>query len=188
MSETGPAICGKRGDQTDRRITIVPGTLRDIAFVTANLRPQDRREISASADLASTVEAAVIAYETSQDWCWTAQIAGQPVAAFGIATTSPLTPHIRAAWAFGTKRFRRAVPAISRFAGTRWPDLLAGNNVRRLEVRSLASHDIAHRWLTNLGARLEGDLSGYGTGGETFQLWAWTSAPPQTPNTSQTNS
>jgi hypothetical protein len=163
--------------QASGRIAIVPATLRDIAFVTANLRPEDRREIRASADLASTVEAAVIAHETSKGWSWTAQIAGQPVAAFGTAETSVLTPHIRTAWAFGTRRFRRAVPAISRFARTVWSDRLAGEGVRRLEVRSLAGHDIAHRWLASLGGRLEGELMHYGTGGETFQLWAWTSGP-----------
>ena len=157
-----------------RRVAVVPATLRDLAYVTANLRPEDRREIRASADLASTVEAALIAYETSRDWCWTAQIAGQPVAAFGAAETSVLTPHIRTAWAFGTRRFRRAVPAIGRFALAEWPDRLAGERVRRLEVRSLAGHDIAHRWLAGLGARLEGELVRYGTGGEDFQLWSWT--------------
>jgi hypothetical protein len=159
-----------------RQVTIVPATLRDIAYVMANLRPQDRREIRASADLTSTVEAAVIAFETSKDWSWTAQIAGQPVAAVGTAETSVLTPHIRTAWAFGTRRFRRAVPAISRFAAAEWPGRLIGEGVRRLEVRSLAGHDIAHRWLAGLGACLEGELPQYGTGGETFQLWAWTSA------------
>lgn len=158
-------------------VAIVPGTLRDIAYVTANLRPDDRREIGASADLASTVEAAVIAFETSTDWCWTAQCDGQPVAAFGTAETSPLTPHIRTAWAFGTARFRRAVPAISRFATGEWPARLIGEGVRRLEVRSLADHEIAHRWLARLGARLEGTLESYGTGGENFQLWSWTDPP-----------
>jgi len=160
--------------KTARRIAVVPATLRDIAFVTANLRPEDRREIRSSADLASTVEAAVIAYETSKNWCWTAMRAGQPIAAFGVAETSPLTPHIRTAWAFGTRHFRRAVPAVGRFACEHWPDRLKAAGVRRLEARSLAGHDIAHRWLCGLGARLEGEMAQYGTGGETFLLWAWT--------------
>ncbi len=181
MAETGLTNRARHCRKASRTVVIMPATLRDIAFVTANLRPEDRREIKASADLASTVEAAVIAYETSKDWSWTVQLSGQPVAAFGVAVTSPLTPHIRAAWAFGTRRFRRAVPAISRFASVEWPDRLAAENVRRLEVRSLAGHDIAHRWLAALGARPEGDLVAFGTGGETFRLWAWTSAPPKSP-------
>jgi hypothetical protein len=176
MSETDRA--------TGRSVAIVPATLRDIAYVTANLRQEDRREIRASADLASTVEAAVVAFETSTDWCWTAQIDGQPVAAFGTAATSPLTPHIRAAWAFGTKRLRRAVPAIGRMALAEWPRRLAGEGVRRLEVRSLSDHDIAHRWLASLGARLEGTLERYGTGGEDFQLWSWTGTGPASSTTS----
>ena len=155
-------------------VTIAPATLRDVAYVTANLRPQDRAEIRASADLASSVEAAVIAVETSRRFCWTVKIAGQPVAAFGVAETSPLTPHIRTAWAFGTNRFRRAVPAISRFASTYWPARLNSEGVRRLEVRALAEHDIAHRWLIGLSAAFEGTLNNYGTAGETFRLFAWT--------------
>jgi hypothetical protein len=61
-------------------------------------------------------------------------------AAFGTAETSVLTPHIRTAKAFGTRRFRRAVPAISCFAAAEWPDRLAGEGLRRLKVRSLVGH------------------------------------------------
>ncbi len=154
-------------------VTIAPATLRDVAYVTANLRPRDRAEILASVDLASSVEAAVIAVETSRRFCWTVKIAGQPVAAFGVAETSPLTPHIRTAWAFGTNRFRRAVPAISRFASTHWPARLKSEGVRRLEARALADHDIAHSWLISLDAAFEGTLNNYGTAGETFRLFAW---------------
>ena len=155
-------------------VAIAPASLRDVAFVTANLRPRDRTEIFASADIVSLVEAAAIAVETSRDFCWAAKIAGQPVAAFGVAEASPLTPHIRTAWAFGTDRFRRAVPAISRFAMTRWPVRLRMEGVLRLEVRALADHDIAHRWLASLGAEFEGTLHCYGTAGEAFRLYAWT--------------
>ncbi len=155
-------------------VTIAPATLRDVAYVTANLRPRDRTEILASADLTSGVEAAVIAVETSRQFSWTAIVSGQPVAAFGVAETTPLTPHIRTAWAFGTNRFRRAVPAISRFASTHWPARLTSQGVRRLEVRALADHDIAHHWLIGLGAAFEGTLNNYGTAGETFRLYAWT--------------
>lgn len=159
---------------TGRTVEIAPATLRDVAFVTANLRPRDRREIAASAELSCRVEAAVIAVEASRGWCWTAKIGGQPVAAFGVAETSPLTPHIRTAWAFGTDRFRRAVPAISRFATAHWPARLRQEAVRRLEVRAIAGDDNVHSWLAGLGAEPEGALKCYGTGGETFHLWSWT--------------
>ncbi len=175
----GPFAVGKSDMPDDEQsirgpVAIAPATLRDVAFVTANLRPQDRTEIFASADIVSQVEAAVIAVEMSRDFCWTAKITGQPVAAFGVAETSPLTPHIRTAWAFGTDRFRRAVPAISRFATTHWPARLKSDGVRRLEVRALADHDIVHRWLASLGAAFEGTLHCYGTAGEAFRLYAWT--------------
>jgi len=45
--------------------------------------------------------------------------------------------------------------------------------VTRVEIRSIADHDIAAKWLTNLRARYEGLLEGYGTDGEDFRLFAW---------------
>jgi hypothetical protein len=155
-------------------VTIKPATLRDVSFIAANLRQQDRREIMATVAV-HNVWAAVIglaASDTSQAWC--AWLDGQPVGIAGFSVPIPLQPHIGQAWAFGSERFRRVVPALTRFVVAEWPALLADIGVSRLEMRSLADHDIAHRWLSGMGVRREAIMPGYGVNGETFELWAIT--------------
>lgn len=155
-------------------VEIVPGSLRDISFIAANMREQDRREIFATAMLGSATDAAAISfYGSGPDWSWTAWLDGQPVGAFGVGRGSPLQPHIRHAWAYGTGRFRRVVPAITRFVRSEWPDRLFIEGVTRLEARSISDHDVAHRWLAGLGAKREAEMRGYGVNGETFELWAF---------------
>ncbi|NKX16210.1 hypothetical protein HGG75_10780 [Ochrobactrum pseudogrignonense] len=84
------------------KVEIRDGTLRDICFVAANLRDQDRREIFATAVLDSGSQAGAVSYLTSPDFCWTAWIEGQPVAAFGVTQGNPqYQPHIRYAGRMG---------------------------------------------------------------------------------------
>ena len=154
-------------------IGIEPGNLRDITYVAANMRERDREEVLATAALDCASPAGWLSWAVSgPDWCWTAQIDGQPVGAFGIGQGTPLQPHIRTAWAFGTDRFKRVVPVISRFCRENWPEMLISVGVTRVEIRSLASHDIAARWLKSMGARQEALMTGYGVNSEDFVLWA----------------
>lgn len=111
-------------------------------------------------------------YLSGPDWCWTAWLDGQPRAAFGISALSDRQPHMRTAWAWGTDRFRRCVPEITRHMRT-WPARLYADGVTRVEVRSLKDHDLAHIWLSGLGARRECEMPGYGVNGETFELWSF---------------
>jgi hypothetical protein len=156
------------------RVEIRPGTPRDLCFIAANLRQWDRRELSASALLSSMTEAAMLSwYMSGPQWCWTAWLGDQPQAAFGVSTMGPMQPHLRSAWCWGTDRLRRCAPAITRFCVKEWPSRLIGEGVTRVEIRSLEGHDLAHRWLAGLKAHHEGAMKGYGTNGETFELWAW---------------
>lgn len=156
------------------KVDIRPGTPRDLCFIAANLRDEDRREIFASAVLASATEAAMLSwYSSGPDWSWTAWLDDQPQAAFGISFISPLQPHMRSAWAWGTDSFKRCAPAITRFCKQEWPHRLIPEGVTRVEIRSLKGHDIAHRWLAALPARYEADLINFGVNGETFQQWAF---------------
>jgi hypothetical protein len=136
------------------------------------MREQDRREIEATVRVSSMTEAAIISHVLSEGTCWTAWIDDQPVSAFGYSIVSPLQPQLRTAWAWGTDRFKRTVPAISMFCLEHWPPLLLGNGVIRVEIRALKSHDIAQSWLKSLRARYECDMAEYGTNGETFCLWS----------------
>lgn len=117
-------------------------------------------------------ERALFCHYTSMPWAAVALLDGEPVAAFGAAGT-PLQPQLRVAWAFGTKRFKRCVPAISGEVNA-WKPALMAEGVRRIEARTLVGHDLAGHWMTYLGAEREGVMRQYGTNGEDFELWAWT--------------
>lgn len=154
-------------------VEIFPATLRDICFVAGNLRPADRREITAMlpADTHLTAFAAHL-FSISAPHAYIADVAGTPAGAFG-ATTVP-GYNVGQAWAFGTNRFKRAVPAITRYMMNTLGPQLVEQGVTRVEVRSIEGHDLAHRWLTSLGARAECAMDSYGMSGETFLLYAWT--------------
>lgn len=155
------------------RIEIRLAAFRDVCFVAAHMRERDRREVYCQLpEGARSVDVAVLSYGDGEH-AYCAWERGSPVAAFGIAQAS-FSSTVRSAWAFGTRRMRRAVPAISRFGLETLAPLLLAQGVLRLEARSIADHDLAHRWLAVLGARREAELRRWGRGGETFVLWSWT--------------
>ena len=152
-------------------VTIVPATVRDVTYIAADMRPDDWREIACQVHDGVTpgqIAAAAVAHGES----YVATLDGQPVAAFGVM---PATVNVLTIWAWGTPRTRRVVPAITRFTIAdlvpRW--LAAG--ITRVEARSIAGHDAAHRWLRALGTT-ETALPEWGKGGEAFILFAWTRA------------
>lgn len=116
--------------------------------------------------------AALLCHYASPGWAWVALYRGEPAGAIGIVRNA-LQPQIGAAWAFGTDRFRRVVPALSVLAAT-FRDRLVADGVHRIEARCIVGHDLAGRWMASLGASRETILRRYGRGGEDFELWAWT--------------
>ena len=161
----GRQISGKAYPQVE----IVPATLRDLTFIAANMRAEDWREIACQFPEGITrTEIAALAGQFGESWV--AVSSAQPVAAFGAA---PLTCNVLTGWAWGTRRMRRAVPAITRFmredCAPRWVD--AG--ITRLEARSIAGHDEAHKWMRALGAD-EQPCPEWGRDGEDFILFSWT--------------
>lgn len=154
-------------------VEIRPAVFRDVCFVTAHLREEDRREIYCQLpEGASSVEVAALSCANS-DHAWCAWYRGSPVAAFGF---SPATAAgtVQSAWAFGTRRMKRTVPAITHHVIANVVPTLLCEGVRRIEARSIADHDLAHRWLAGLGARREAELPQWGRDGEAFVLWSWT--------------
>lgn len=150
------------------RIAIVPGVPRDLTFIAANMRADDWREISCQ--LAEGCTRFEVAWIAHQFGAWVATIDDQPVACFGFSQRSATTLE---AFAWGTDRMSRAVPAITRFIRN---DLMPGwfaQGVRRLEARSLDTHTAAHRWMAATGAVREAVLPDCGRDGETFILFAW---------------
>lgn len=154
-------------------VEIRRAVFRDVCFVAAHMRDQDRREVFCQlAQGATTVDAAAISYGNSEH-AYCAWYRGSPIAAFGFAPAS-YGGTVWTAWAFGTHAMKRAVPAITRFVLGEVAPQLVGDGIRRVEARSIAGHDLAHRWFARLGARRDGELRCWGRGGETFSLWSWT--------------
>lgn len=154
------------------RVTIGPATLRDMTWIGGNLREADAREIFCQVPegtLGSSMAASVF-LGLPEAWTRVATLDGQPVAAFGF---QPFTVPVWIAWAWGTRRMTRAIPAITRWCWSKEPELLE-LGVRRVEARSIAGHEQAHRWLERLGCRREADLPDHGRNGELFHLYAWT--------------
>ena len=158
-------------------VEIIPSTPRDISIVGMNMRPADRAEFEASAEYPSLSQAAVFCHHVSDRYSAVVLLRGEPVAAFG-AAGSPLQPHLRSAWAFGTSKFRRVVPWITREV-ERWKPILVADGVHRVEARSLVGHDIAGIWLEGLGCAKEATLRCAGRHGEDFNLWAWVARDAQ---------
>lgn len=147
--------------------------LRDASYIAANMRAEDFREIACLWQNWETRALGACAIETAvTGMVWSVWYDGQPAAAYGFSHASAFDPDHWQAWAFGTDRFRRCVPAITRHLNSLVP--VIERDCRRLQVLSLCGHDIAHSWIEGLGGRKEGVLKSYGRGNEDFCLYAWT--------------
>lgn len=150
--------------------------VRDISYVGANMRQADQDEILCQLpENTSSQTAALVCFDTSPEDCRFVSYDrdGVPTGAFGWSPTPARS--LWAAWAFGTGGLRRSVPDISKFIMLhQLPYIMKNYKPKRLEVRSLKTHDLSHRWLTSMGARKDCELPRYGGNGETFVLYSWT--------------
>jgi hypothetical protein len=105
---------------------------------------------------------------------------GEPVVACGGV---PLWNGVWSIWMFATDRFDEISLSTHRFAKKVFFPSLDYAGWHRLECRSLAAHDVAHRWLELLGATRECEVSNYGKAGEAFYLYCWTKPPSSTQST-----
>lgn len=163
------------------KVEIVPATLRDLTYIAANMREPDAAEVVA-AGAPDPWQAAVITwYSTNQlgGCCFVVTIDGNPEVGFGFVRQSELTPWLASAWMWGTDKTPLAVPEIMRWGGqwtwkdSRWLELAVEIGITRIEVRTLASHLEAHRWLRRMGASFECDLPDWGRDRMPFKLFAW---------------
>lgn len=148
---------------------VIAGTLRDLSYIAANLRLEDREEVDCQFVDWSPVGLASISL---RGHAYVVLIDGNPEAAFG-ANPTP-NPGLWVAYSWGTRRLWRAVPIITHFvSAVLIPDLVA-SGCQRCEARAMARHDSAHRWLKRMGANEQGRLECYGRNGEDFILFEWT--------------
>ncbi|CDX39979.1 conserved hypothetical protein [Mesorhizobium sp. SOD10] len=149
-------------------IRIVPATLRDLSYIAANLRPEDRAEIDCQVKQWSP---ALLALTALQGFAYVAELDGNPEAGFGAAEQRS---GLWIAWSWGTRRMRRCVPEITRFFDAVLGPQVAAKGAWRVEARALANNDLALRWLGRLGATQRCRLPAYGKNGEDFFLYDWT--------------
>lgn len=147
---------------------IVGATLRDLTYIAANMRPEDRREVECQL---AQWNVDLIALAAMQGPAYVVELDGNPEAAFGAAEQRV---GLWQAWSWGSKRMHRAVPAITRFFYAVLGPHVAAQGAWRVEARPIAGNDLACRWLARLGATKRCDLPGYGKNGEDFELWDWT--------------
>ena len=159
--------------QTSRRYQIADLTPLYATYVAACMRDHDREEIAPLWDAWDTRIVGLCSVECSvPGFAWAVLEAGQPIACYGLSYASAMDTGLWQAWAYGTPRFRRAVPLISRHMLSIRHEI--ARHCHRLQVISRSGHDIAHDWVQGLGARHEGTLRGYGRDGSDYELYAWT--------------
>jgi len=151
------------------RLRAVEACERDLSWVAVHMRAEDRREVYPLRDYSDPVSLSLELMMTPGiRMC--ALEGGQPIAAWGAAH---VTSFYWAAWAFGTDRFRRAVPLISWHIREVIFDVAWETGVQRVEIRTISDHDIAHRWLESLGCVRECDLPSLGRDGQCYTQYAW---------------
>ncbi|MER9631317.1 hypothetical protein [Mesorhizobium sp. M0296] len=148
-------------------LRIIPATLRDLSYIAANLRPEDRVEIDCQFDHWSP---ALLALTALQGFAYVAELDGNPEAGFGAAEQRG---GLWIAWSWGTRRMRRCVPGITEFFHAVLGPEVAARGAWRVEARALAANQLALRWLARLGATQRCRLPGYGRNGEDFLLYDW---------------
>lgn len=146
--------------------------MRDASYIAANLRAQDFQEIACLWETWDTRALGICALETAvPGMAWAVWYEGQPTAAYGFSRASAFDPDHWQAWAFGTDRFKRCVPLMTRHLNEIRP--IVERECRRLQVIAKSDHDIAHGWIEGFGGQREGKLRAYGRGGEDFFVYAW---------------
>lgn len=147
---------------------IIGGNLRDLSYIAANLRPEDKAEIDCQLD---DWTPAALALGAMQGFAYVAELDGNPEAAFGAAENRS---GLWTAWSWGSRRMWRCVPRITTFFYEVLGPDVAAQGAWRVEARALAANDMALRWLRRLGANERCHLPGYGKNGEDFILFDWT--------------
>lgn len=148
--------------------------LRELSWVAAFMRPEDRREVFALGPddnplkLASRINAL-------PGMAFAACRGGEPVAVFGAA---PNGPGVAEVWMYATAGWPLVARAVTRHILRDLVPSLAAAGYRRAQCLSIEGHETAHRWLERLGAVREGVHPGRGRNGEAFITYAWRRGDP----------
>lgn len=151
-------------------VEIVPASFRDLSYVAANIRAEDKAECEAQMGEIHYMDLAAMHL---RDFTNIALLDGNPVCAFGACRAQG--EHLWSAWSFSTRHVAPAIPAVTRhIRRVLIPQVTALPEATRVEARAMAANVMACRWLKLMGATERCDLPGYGRGGELFKLYDWT--------------
>jgi hypothetical protein len=150
-------------------VVIKHATLRDVSYIAANLRSEDHAEIACQVPQGTKPEAIARSSLAAGE----ARVVfrnGLPCGAFGFV---PVSDGVLSAWAYGMRGFERCIPAVTRHVYREFVSQWMQGNIRRIEARTIESHDSAHRWLEKAGAVRCCTLEQWGRNGERFYLYEW---------------
>lgn len=148
-------------------------SLLDVLYVCHNLREWDRKELFATRFDNDPDRLAMDVMGWGPFW-WVAggEVDGRDRAIAVIGATL-IWPGVWSVGMFATDDFPRIGLPLTRWVRRRMIPAIVQQGIHRGECRSMEGHEAAHRWLETLGAKREGELKGYGKGGETFFTYTW---------------
>lgn len=155
-----------------RSVTIEEINLRDLSYIIANLRKEDKEELYGLFPVSLQNDLNTIAMLTA-DGCmngigYIAKLGDQPAGAFGVS----IQFHQGIAWAFGTNNFKKVVPAITRYCLSKVSHQIVDYGIMRIEARPLTKHMFARNWLLKFGFKEDCELKFYGSAGQSYHLYS----------------
>lgn len=140
----------------------------DVVYVARNMRERDRLEINATNRNEDPDDFAMRVVQYYGDFSGVAWDDRRPVACFGCTEAHP---GVWEAWMFATDDLPGIGLELTRHLKKVMLPHLIALGAHRVEARSMAGHEDAHRWLKSLGAVQEARLRRYGKHGEDFILF-----------------
>jgi hypothetical protein len=95
---------------------------------------------------------------------------GRPASVFGAIEC---WPGVWAAWMVATDDWPKVALQTTRTVLRDALPAVWAHGAHRIEARSVAGYDAAHRWLKTLGAQRECTLQGFGREGQDFEVFVW---------------
>jgi hypothetical protein len=143
------------------------GMVRDVLW---RLRRDDAAEMAAAGTDIDKLPAQLMRHKLFAFCAWSFDHG--PISVWGLV---PKRRGVGAGFAFGTDDWGRAVlPMVRQIRGFVLP-LLVNTGIHRVEAVALRRRDDVRRFMSLIGAKAEGVLTGYGVEGEDFVSYRWLS-------------
>jgi len=148
---------------------IVKATMENVMHVVENMQAIERKAIEATHWEVNneSIASGFIKYTNGLSYCALSD-SGEPVVVGGL---NFITPSVAQAQMFGTDKWCEVYKEVTK-ATRQVMDQVLNESVKRIQVRSLAEHHIAHKWYEkSLDMRLESKIHSYGKNGEDFVMY-----------------